>query len=463
MERSALVKGAFPGPKTQKILQELKKYESRGEIYFNNYEIPPVISEAKGVYVKDVDGNVYLDLTSGFAALNVGHCHPKLIEAAINQMKKVHHTAMLPVEDRAKLVEKLSQIAPGSLKGNCKVQLDVSGTNAIEIAIKLAKLYTKRPIIISFYGAYHGRSFGTLAVTSDAFWRAGVYPIMPGGVQVPYPYCYRCYFGLEYPNCELRCLKFLERILTDPKCGLRNEKRDTNLVAAILMEPSQGASGYVIPPDEFWPGIRELCDKYDILLIDDEIQMGWGRSGKMFAIENWGVTPDIMVVGKSMSGGVIPVAATIARTEIMDVFQPNHQSVTFGGTPVACAVSSTMIDLLEEEKLADRAEKLGKYFLEELKNLQTYHPLIGHVEGKGLMIGMEFVRDRKTKEPASNETKMIIREAIKRGLILTISGYYGNRINIVAPLIIEKDEIDKAIEILDETINVAEKKIFKGG
>ena len=457
MERTVLMKKIFPGPRTQEILKELKKYESRGEIYFSNYEIPPVISEAEGLYLKDVDGNVYLDLTSGFAALNLGHCHPKLIEAAINQMKKVHHTAMLPVEERAKLVKKLSQIAPGDLKDNCKIQLDVSGTNAVEIAMKLAKLYTKRPIIISFYGGYHGRSFGTLAVTSDAFWRAGVYPIMPGGVQVPYPYCYRCYFGLEYPSCKLRCLKFLERILTDPKCGLRNEKRGTNLVAAILIEPAQGASGYVIPPDEFWPGVREICDEYDILLLDDEIQMGWGRSGKLFAIEAWGVTPDIMAVGKSMSGGVIPIAATLARKEIIDSFEPNYQSVTFGGTPVACAVASTMINLLEEEKLVDRAEVMGKYFLEGLEDLQTHHPLIGYVEGKGLMIGMEFVKNRKTKEPASDETMMIIREAIKKGLILTISGYYGNRINIVAPLIIKKDEIDKAIKILDDTISEVEK------
>ena len=442
---------SFPGPNTKKILDMLREYESRGEIYFSTYDIPPVIDEAEGAYLKDVDGNYYIDFTSGFAALNTGHCHPKLIEAAVNQMKKVHHTAMLPVEQRAILAKRLCNIAPGKLKGNCRVHFDLSGTNAVEIAMKLAKAYTKRTNFISYYGGYHGRSFGTLAVTSDAYLR-DFYPIMPGGSQVPYPYCYRCLYGKEYPGCDFTCLKHLELLFSNRKFGLADKNSGINSIAALVIEPAQGASGYIIPPDEYWPQVRKLCDKYGVMLIDDEIQMGWGRSGKTFCIELWNVTPNIMAFGKSITGGVAPMAAVIAEKKVMDVFRPNAQSVTFGGTPVACAVGNAVLDVLKEEKLAENAQEKGKYLLDGLKDLQARHPLIGFVDGRGLMIGIEFVKDRKTKEPASGETKMIMLESMKKGLVLNVTGYYGNRINIVPPLIIKKDQIDEALKILDEVL-----------
>jgi 4-aminobutyrate aminotransferase/(S)-3-amino-2-methylpropionate transaminase len=449
-------KGPFPGPKSQEILAVLDKYESKGETYTTNYRRPPIIDSAKGVYLKDIDGNTYLDFTAGFAALNAGHCPEPLLEVAIEQMRKVHHTAMIPVESRARLLKTLAQIAPGKLKENCRIHLDVSGTNAVEIAVKVAKSFTGRPLIVSFCGAYHGRSFGTLAVTSDAFFRNEFYPIMPGGVQFPYAYCYRCAFDRSYPECDLACVKYLEQALTNRKFGLADAKMGVNSVAAIIGEPAQGASGYIVPPKEFWPRVRELCDEYGILLIADEIQMGWGRSGKMFCMEVWDTTPDIMAVGKSISSGIAPLAATIASPEIMDCLKPTHQTVTFGGTPVACAVADATIHLIHEEKLATRAQNLGAYFLDGLRNLQTHHEMIGSIDGLGLILGVEFVRDRKTKEPASAETQAVIQEAMRRGLIVTLSGYYGNRINLVAPLIVEKAEIDQALSILDEAVGVVE-------
>ena len=445
----------FPGPNTKKILDMLKEYESRGEIYFSAYDIPPVIDEAQGAYLKDVDGNYYIDFTSGFAALNAGHCHPKLIKAAIDQLGKVHHTAMLPVEARAILAKKICDIAPGKLKGNCRVHFDLSGTNAVEISMKLAKAYTGRVNFISYYGGYHGRSYGTLAVTSDAYFR-DFYPIMPGGTQIPYPYCYRCLYGKEYPGCDFTCLKHLELLFSNRKFGLADKKSGINSIAGLVIEPAQGASGYIIPPDEYWPKVRKLCDKYGVLLIDDEIQMGWGRSGKTFCIELWDVTPDIMAFGKSITAGVAPMAAVIAEKKVMDVFRPNQQSVTFGGTPVACAVGIAMLDVLKEEKLAENAREKGKYLLGGLKDLQNKHPLIGYVDGRGLMIGIEFVKSRKTKEPATDETRMIMKRSMKKGLVLNVTGYYGNRINIVPPLIIQKDQIDEALKILDEVLTLIE-------
>lgn len=451
-------KGGFPGPRTKEQLAVLAKYESRGELYLGNYGTPPVISEAEGMYLKDVDGNVYLDLTAGFAALNLGHKPKKVIDAVVGQLNKVHHTAMLPTELRAQLAKKLSQIAPGSLKNNCKTHFDISGTNVIEIAIKLAKAYTKRPNVLSYYGAYHGRSFGTLAVTSDAYLRADFYPIMPGGMQVPYPYCYRCPFGQEPETCKMQCVDFLEMVMTNRKFGLVDKVSGINSVAALVIEPTQGASGYILPPEGYWKAVRALCDQSNILIIDDEIQMGWGRSGKMFCIEHWDVTPDIIAVGKAMSAGVTPIAATMARPEIMDVFDINQQSVTFGGPPAGCAATLAMLEVLEEEKMLNHSIQMGDYFQKGLLDLQNRHPIIGQVQGKGLMIGMEFVRDRKTKEPASAETKWIIREGMEKGVIMTISGYYGNRINIVPSLIIQKPHIDQALSLIDDVLTSVEKE-----
>lgn len=451
-------KSGFPGPRTKEILATLAKYESRGELYLGNYGTPPVIREAEGMYLTDVDDNVYLDLTAGFAALNLGHKPKKVIQAAVDQMNQVHHTAMLPVPVRAQVAEKLTQIAPGTLKNNSKVHFDISGTNVIEISMKLAKAYTRRPNVISFYGGYHGRSFGTLAVTSDAYLRADFYPIMPGGAQVPYPYCYRCPFGQQPETCKMQCVDFMELAMTNRKYGLADKVSKANSIAALVIEPTQGASGYILPPEGYWKAVRELCDQNGILMIDDEIQMGWGRSGKLFCIENWDVTPDIVAVGKAMSAGVTPIAATIARSDIMDVFDINQQSVTFGGHPAGCAATLAMLEVLEEEKLLEHTNAMGDYFQQGLAALEKRHPIIGQIQGKGLMIGMEFVRDRKTKEPASTETRWIIREGMENGLLMTISGYYGNRINIVPSLIIQKPHIDQALSILDDVLTSAEKE-----
>ena len=445
----------FPGPRTKKILKDLQKYESQGDLCFANYGVPPVIKEAKGVFVRDVDGNTFLDLTSGFAALNLGHCPREVIEAAYEQMKRVHHTAQQPTEVRMELAKKLVEIAPGKLRNNSKVQYDTGGTNAVEVGMKIAKAYTKRPYILCYQGAYHGRSHGTLAVTCFPFLKENFFPIMPGAVRIPYPYCYRCPFGGKYPGCGLQCAKHIENMFSDPTWGLIDRKKGTNLVAGLLFEPAQGAGGYIVPPDEYWKEVRRICEKYDVLLVDDEIQMGWGRSGEMFSIEAFGTYPDIMMVGKAFTAGVIPNAAIIAPTKIMDVLKPIHQSVTFSGNPVGAAAALAMMAVIEKRKLLEHVREAGAYFLGRLNELMEKHAIIGQVQGKGFILSLELVKDRQTKEPF--ESIRVVREALKRGLLLTISGHFGNRLNIVPPLITTKSEIDIGVKILDQALSAVEK------
>ena len=447
-----------PGPKSKEIYEILRAYEYPAE-YVTNYDLPLVMCEGSGFLLKDLDGNTYLDFTSGFAALAVGHSHPKLLDAAFSQMKMLQHTAQIPTEPRARLAKRLVEILPGNLKNNSKLVFAVGGSEAVEIALKSARVNKDRPVIISFFGGYHGRGgAGAMDVTSEAWFHKGLHPTRPGVVELPYAYCYRCYFGREYPECGLFCLEYIRRVLSDSKCGLRNVKKGVNHVAAIILEPAQGSSGYVIPPKEFWPGIRKICDECDILMIDDEVQMGWGRSGRMFCIENWDVVPDMITLGKGITGGMYPMGVTVGRRELIDKFEPNYHGVTYGGNPVGCAIALAMIELLHKEKLPEHAAELGKYFFKELKELESEHPLIGHVDGMGFMIGIELVKDRRTKEPASEEAMKIVKEAIKRGLLLTISGYYGNRINIVPPLIIQKEQVDVATEILSSAIHTVERE-----
>ena len=452
MESMVDVGPNWPGPETSEALDELRAYETRGEVYFPNYGTPPVVERASGSYVQDIEGNTYLDFTSGFAALNLGHCPRKVIDAVVIQLNLVHHTAVLPTMPRVKLVEKLNEIAPGPMKHNCRVQFDISGTNAVEIGMKYAKAYTKRPLFLCYSGAYHGRSHGTLAVTGGAYFKKAFYPILAGAERLPYPYCYRCHYGREYGSCDMQCLKSLDNMLGNPSFGLVDAARDTNLVAGLIFEACQGSGGMIIPPQEYWKGVREICDRYDILMIDDEVQMGFGRSGKLFAIETYDTYPDIMVVGKAFSAGITSNAAVIARNEIMDSFLPAYQNVTFSGNPLGCAASLAMLETLEEENVLDNVKTMGSYFLEELKSLEEKHTIIGNVQGRGLVLGIEFVNDRKTKEPASKQAIAIVHEMIPNGLITTISGPYRNRINVVPPLTVKKDEIDAAIKIMDKVI-----------
>jgi len=408
-------------------------------------EWPMVWDKGWGVFVQDLDGNRYLDCTSGFAVTNTGHCHPKVVEAIQKEASELLYCrSQAPHRLRALLLEKLHSIAPGDLE---KTQLAIGGAEAIQIAIKLARFYKKAPQIVAFHGAFHGKTGEALAVTSDRSYRAGYLEHTSAVVHVPYPYCYRCPFGLEYPGCETTCLTYLRNLLSDPASGL-------DAPAAIILEPIEGAEGIVVPPDEFVPELRNLCNRHDILLISDEIQTGFGRTGKLFCFEHWAVSPDIMAMGKGISGGV-PMAAVIAKAQIMDAWAPGAQTSTFMGNPLGWAAALAAIDVYTEDGLVHHCAAMGSYLLERFRQMQNEIEWLGDVRGKGLLIGLELVRDRHSKEPYPELATKVDQMLLEHGIIADVIGRYRNVVPIRPPLPISQPQADFLVETLYEVLRTA--------
>jgi len=434
---------SVPGPKAQAIINRDKKVVS------SSYPrgIPFVMDHGKGVEVWDVDGNRFLDMMGGIAVLSTGHSHPKVVKAVQDAAEKFLHISSDFYHDGwVRLSEKLSEIAP--FKENAKVFLTNSGTEAVETAIKLAKYYTGRSNFIGFTGAFHGRTMGAVAFTaSKPNYHRGFYPLMPGVTHIPYPNEFRPVLerkpGEDYGETVIRYLE--EQVFG------HNVPADE--VAGILVEPIQGEGGYVVPSDGFFPALRKLCDKYGILLIVDEVQSGMGRTGKWWAIEHFGVEPDIITSAKGIASG-LPLGACIARESIM-TWQKGAHGNTYGGNPIACAASLATIELLEESYL-DNAAEIGRYTIERLQEIQSRHPSIGAVRGKGLMIGVEFVMDKSTREPNEEIRNVIEDIGFEYGILLLGCG--KSTIRLAPPLCITKDEIDEALEIFEGVITMAEQK-----
>lgn len=438
-------KGPY-GPKSKEFLKKSIEYEALSNIYFLMYEFPPVISRGKNSTIWDVDGKEYIDLVSGFAVHNIGHCHPKVVEAIKRQSERLTAWCAMPNEFRLKLAMKLVELAPG--KSKKKVHLLTTGSDGVEFAMRLARFYKSKSQILVFQGCYHGVTEGTLGATTHPVYRAHDPFLQTAGfVHVPYAYCYRCAFGKEYPGCGLQCTKYIEDLL--------KHQSGFDCPAAILAEPMLGAGGYIIPPKEFLSELRRITNKYDLLLIIDEVQTGWCRSGKMWACQYSDIEPDLMVVGKSMGGG-LPISAVIGKEEIMDSMSPGGFMSTFGGTPLSCAASLAAIEVMEEEKLDVRAREMGSYFAKKISDLAEQHRLIGNINGRGLFIGIEIVRDKKTKEPGTKKAAVVATECQKRGLLCERGGLYDNILKVICPLTIEKEQIDKAISIFDKSFSVVE-------
>ena len=435
-----------PGPKAREIIKLDDEYISPS--YSRYY--PLVISEAKGAMIKDVDGNQYIDFNAGLAVMNVGHCHNRIVEKIKEQSEKFIHYSNTDfyypqVPELAKMI---CDITPGNFQKN--VFFGNSGTEAIEAGFKLARWYTRRSRVIAFIGGFHGRTFGSLSFTaSKIVQRRYFFPLVPSVTHVPYGNCYRCAFKLEYPDCGIWCVGFIDEMVLQKYIPPEE-------VCGIIFEPIQGEGGYVVPPDEFFPKLKRLADKYELLLIDDEIQTGLGRTGKWFAIEHWGVVPDILCLAKGIASG-LPLGATVSHKRIMD-WEPGSHSSTFGGNPIACVVGQEVIKVIEEEKILENTTKQGNYILSYLNELKDKFELIGDVRGKGLMIGIELVLDKKTKKPARKETKNIILECFKKGLAIITAG--RSVIRICPPLIIDRILIDKGLEILEKAISIEEKKTY---
>ena len=432
------LKTALPGPKAQAIIERDARVVSPS--YTRDY--PLVISRGEGAFVEDVDGNVFLDCTAGIAVTSTGHSHPDVVAAIVEQAGKFLHMSGTDFyyEPQVRLAEELSAIAP--MPGPHRTFFGNSGTEAMEAAIKLARYHTKRQNLIAFFGAFHGRSMGSLSLTASKLaQRKGFSPLMPGVFHVPYANCYRCPVNATPDTCAAECLRFLEE-----QTLVHVVSPDE--VAAIVVEPIQGEGGYVVPPNVFHERLRELTSRHGMLLVVDEVQSGMGRTGKWFAIEHAGVQPDMVATAKGIASG-LPLGVVIARSALMAWPAGAHAS-TFGGNPVACAASLATITLIREQLMKNAAD-VGGHLLAAVKELMKKHQLIGDVRGRGLMIGIELVRDRQTKERAVTERDRVVLECFRRGLLVLGAG--RNAIRLSPPLVLTRDQADTAVRILDEALS----------
>lgn len=437
----------LPGPKTRALIKRDSAVISPS--YPRGY--PFAMDHGKGTEVWDVDGNRFLDFMAGIAVNSTGHAHPKVVKAIQDQAEKfIHISSDFYHEKWIQLGEKLAEIAPFDDYGVSF--MTNSGTEAVETAIKLARYHTGRSNFIGFTGAFHGRTMGAVTFTaSKPKYHKGFYPLMNGVLHAPFPNPYRPMLerrkGEDEGETVVRYIE--EQIL--------GHILPAEEVAGILVESIQGEGGYIVPPAGFYPALRELCDKYDILMIVDEVQSGMGRTGKWWAIEHFGVEPDILTAAKGIASGM-PLGACIARREIMDWEKGSHGN-TYGGNPISCAAALATIDLIETEYMQNAAE-VGQYTLDALTEIQSRHPSIGDVRGIGLMIGVEFVKDRNSKEPAGDLTERVVDLAFERGLLMLSCG--KSVIRIAPPLSISRSEVDEGLAIFEEAVTLAEKEAKSG-
>ena len=429
-----------PGPRAREVLEE----DSRLIMQSFSRWYPLVVKEARGVVVEDVDGNRYLDFNSGLVVVNVGHRHPRVVEAIKRQAEKLIHYSLTDFyyEEAVRAARVLLEISP---IGDGKVFYTNSGAESIEGTIKIARGHSRgsRPYIISFLGAFHGRTMGAMSVSaSKPVHRRGFYPLVPHVIHVPYPYTYRCPFGeLDDRECGEAVIGYIEewifRRLVDPA-----------EVAAFLVEPIQGEGGYIVPPDNFLPRLQSLARRHGILLALDEVQTGFGRTGEWFAAQHWGVEPDLMATAKGIAGG-LPLGAIVGRREVMDL-PPGSHANTFGGNPVALAAMMAVVEAIREEDMLANARRVGGEIMKRLREMSEEIELIGDVRGKGLMIGVELVRDRRTKEPAKRELARVLEESFKRGLLVVGSG--ESVVRIAPPLSIMMEQAMAGLDILEEVL-----------
>jgi 4-aminobutyrate aminotransferase len=431
------IKTPLPGPRARALIARDAAVVSPS--YTRGY--PLVIERASGCIVEDVDGNAFLDCTAGIAVNATGHAHPEVVKAIGEQAERFIHMSGTDFyyEPQVRLAEEISAIAP--FDGGARSFFGNSGAEAIEAAIKLARHATGRPNIIAFLGGFHGRTMGALALTaSKTVQRRGFGPMMSGVYHAPFPDTYRCPPGMKPETCAPECLDYIEH-------QLFGHLVSPDEVAAIVIEPIQGEGGYIVAPHPFLQGLRELTTRHGILLVADEVQSGMGRTGKMFAIEHAGVKPDIVAIAKGIASG-LPLGVTAARADLMTWPSGAHAS-TFGGNPVSCAAALATITLLKQELMANAAE-VGAHLKAGLTALMDQHPIIGDVRGRGLMVGVELVRDRRTKERAIEERNAVVSAAFERGLLVLGAG--KNAVRFSPPLVLTREQADIAVGIFDEAL-----------
>ena len=422
----------IPGPRSREILERKERVVADPlSIY-----IPVVIERGQGATLTDVDGNTFIDFTGGVGCLNVGHSHPRVVEAAQEQLERFSHTdfTIVPYESYVRLAERLCELAPIS---DAKAAFFNAGTEAVENAIKFARSHTRRPAVIGFEGGFHGRTLLSLSLTSKTHpYKAGLGPFAPEVYRVPFPNDYR---GPDWETA----LAALERALVTQVAA--------ETVAAIVIEPVQGEGGFVVAPHEFIDGVRRICDEHGIVMVVDEVQTGFGRTGKLFAIEHYGVEPDLITVAKSIAMG-LPLSGVIGKAEIMDAPGDSAIGGTYVGNPVAQAAAHAVLDVIEEENLCARATVLGDTMRTRMEDWKERFPQIGDVRGLGAMLAIELVRDRGTQEPDADTATAIVEEAVRNGLLLLKSGIYSNCIRVLAPLTLTDAELDEALGVWEQAL-----------
>jgi 4-aminobutyrate aminotransferase len=436
------IKVTPPGPKAKKIVERDAAVisPSFGRAY------PLVVESAEGNIVKDVDGNEFIDMNAGLAVCSVGHGHPKLTKAIKDQVDKFIHYSYTDFfyDDYVNLGEELSKVLP--IEGDKKIFYGNSGAEAIEAAMKVSRWHTERQGYLAYIGSFHGRTMGAVSLTaSKPYQRRKFSPLIPGVEHIFYPYCYRCPFNLECPSCGFACVDYIDDYLFH-KYVVPEE------VSMLLAEPIQGEGGYVVPPMGYFKRLKKLLDEYGILFAVDEVQSGVGRTGKWFAIEHFGVKPDIVTTAKGIAAG-LPLGVMASKAEIQD-WTPGSHASTFGGNPVSCAAAMAVLDIIKTEKLLDNATEQGNYIKKRLEEMKETHPMIGDVRGIGLMVGVEIVKDKDTKEVAPKATEEIMMECFRNGLAIVNCGV--NVIRWMPPLTITRDLVEPSLEIFEKALTKVE-------
>ena len=434
-----------PGPKARKIVERDHAIisPSFGRVY------PLVIKSGSGCIITDVDGNEYIDLNAGLAVCNVGHSHPRVVRAIKEQADRFLHYSYTDFyyENYVDLGETLHDLIPGDFEK--KFFYGNSGAESVEAAIKLSRWHSRRQGILAYIGAFHGRTLGAVSLTaSKPAQRRYFAPLIPGVEHIFYPYCYRCPFNLECPDCGYRCVTYIDDYLFQKFVPPEE-------VAMILVEAIQGEGGYVVPPDGYFKALRALCDEHGILMAADEVQSGLGRTGKWFASEHFGLVPDIVCIAKGIAAG-LPLGVTASRADLMD-WTPGSHASTFGGNPVSASAAIEVIKIIKEERLLENAEKVGGHLIKRLREMQDTHPMMGDVRGRGLMVGVELVKDRDSKEPAKEETEEVMMRCFEKGAALVNCGV--SVIRWMPPLLITEELIDSALEVFDGVLTEVEKKL----
>lgn len=439
-----LIRTRPPGPKSKEYLDYQSLHESSVVSYPKG--MPMAIRRAKGATVEDVDGNIYIDFFGGAGVMNVGHSNPDVIEAAEKQLGNLTHSLDVPNPARKALIKTLLSLLPAQL--NRVFFGGPTGSDAVEAAVKLAKYNTRRIPLIAFEGAYHGMSAGALSLSSGLSFKEDFLPLLPEVHFVPYAYCYRCAFGKKPESCDLDCAKYLAHILEDPHSGVGKP-------AAVIVEAIQGEGGSIVPHEQFISEIREICNRHDVLMIIDEIQAGFCRTGMMFAFEHTGTMPDILTMSKALGGLGFPISC-IAFGEKLDTWPAGKHIGTFRGNVLAYAAGNVALDFMVKNSLAEHALNLGQMMLSWLKEIEKNSKIVGEVRGKGLMLGIEFVKDKATKEAAPDLARRVSRVCHRHGLLVEIGGHYLNVCRFLPPLILTEELALKGIEIFEDAIRETE-------